>query len=300
MIGRFFYNARRVAADPVAAYHRDIVRPKILKQTPVTKTEDSSAEIHVLTSEKDWINTVWALRSFYAQVPTRYSLTIHGDPELPSNVAEALYTQFPDARIIEHKDIREEMLDTLSEYPLCQHFRSTNILSIKCFDFAHTLRSDRMILFDSDLLFFAPPTTFLNYLQPEAKKNCFNRDVSTAYAVDLDTIRTAGIEVVEEINSGFGVVHKGSIRYDWMEEFLSIPSIADGHFWRIEQTLFALCSTRFGVELLPDDYRVFLQGEVRNKPYRHYVGAVRDRMYSEGMRKLKSRLINSNNVQSTF
>lgn len=292
MIGRLLYQARRIAADPVAAYHRDIVRPKILKLPPLTGTVDPSAEIHVLTSQTDWINTVWALRSFYAQVPRRYALAIHGDPDLPPEVADALRRQFPDARVIEQRDIRAEVLDSLSGHPLCQKFRATNTLAIKSFDFVHTLHSDRMILFDSDLLFFAPPTAFLAYLEDGAARvNCFNRDVGTAYAVDLETIRAAGVEVVEEVNSGFGVVHRDSMRHDWMEEFLQIPGLPEGHFWRIEQTLFALCGARFGMELLPDEYRVFLKGEVGDKPYRHYVGAVRNQMYAEGMRKLQGRLL---------
>jgi hypothetical protein len=66
----------------------------------------------------------------------------------------------------------------------------------------------------------------------------------------------------------------------------------EGHFWRIEQTLYALCASRFGVELLPDDYRVFLDGTLEDRPFRHYVGAVRDRMYTEGVRRLAPQLLN--------
>lgn len=291
LIGRLLYQARRIAADPVAAYHRDIVRPSILRLPPLTGTTDTTAEIHVLTSEKDWVNTVWALRSFYAQVPKRYALAIHGDPNLSTEVADALRSHFPDARVIEQKDIREEIIDSLSAYPLCQQFRATNTLSIKSFDFVHTLQAGKMILFDSDLLFFAPPTAFLAQLDADTRCNFFNRDVSTAYAVELSAIKAAGVDVVEEVNSGFGIVHRESMRHDWMEEFLQIPGMPEGHFWRIEQTLFALCSARFGMDLLPDEYRVFLKGPVGDKPYRHYVGAIRDLMYGEGMRKLKGSLL---------
>jgi hypothetical protein len=59
-----------------------------------------------------------------------------------------------------------------------------------------------------------------------------------------------------------------------------------GHFWRIEQTLLALCSARFGVELLPSEYRISLTCGAENCVAKHYVGAVRHLMYSEGMRRL--------------
>ena len=293
MLGRVKYLARKLLnTKPDVIYYRDVVRPRILRQPPLAGTTDLSAEVHVLTSGKDWLNTIWALRSFYAQVPTRYALAIHGDPGLPPEAVAALKAQFPDARVIEQKDVRAEVLDSLSGHPRCRHLRETNTLAIKAFDFVHTLRSDRMILFDSDLLFFSRPDAFLACLDAGAPRvNSFNRDLSTAYAVEIDAIRAAGVEIAEEVNSGFGLVHRDSMRLDWMEEFLAIPGLAEGHFWRIEQTLFALCGSRFGLRLLPDAYRVFLEGEVGDRPYRHYVGAVRDRMYAEGMRKLRSTLL---------
>jgi hypothetical protein len=55
------------------------------------------------------------------------------------------------------------------------------------------------------------------------------------------------------MNSGLGLTHRDSIRWD--EEFLALPDILNGHFWRIEQTPFALCSSRHGVELLPMNTR---------------------------------------------
>lgn len=293
MIGRAKYHLTRLLrTDPVVVFHRDVVRRRILAMEPIGGTVDDSAEIHVLTSEKDWINTIWALRSFYAQVPRRYALAIHGDASLSAGAVAELRRQFPDARVIEQSEARGAVLATLADHPRCHHLRATNTLATKCFDFVHYLRSDRMILFDSDLLFFAPPTAFLAYLDDGPPRvNVFNRDVATAYAVERDVIEAAGFAIHPDINSGFGVVHRDSMKLDWMEEFLGIPGMPEGHFWRIEQTLFALCASRFGVELLPDDYRVFLDGEVGDRPYRHYVGAIRDRMYAEGMRKLKGSLL---------
>jgi hypothetical protein len=88
------------------------------------------------------------------------------------------------------------------------------------------------------------------------------------------------------VNSGLGLIHRDSIRLDWIEEFLALPGILDGHFWRIEQTIYALCSSRFGVELLPAEYMVSLEKGLKNKPFRHYIGLIRHLMYQEGMAQL--------------
>jgi hypothetical protein len=293
MLGRALLKIRQNRWHrPDVLFARDFLRPKILRTPPIAGATADEAEIHVLTSEKDWLNLIWSLKSFYAHVPRRYRLVIHGDPSLSPQAADALSAHFPDARLIGHGEAREEMLDTLAGYPRCRRLRQTNTLSIKCFDFVHFLSGDRMILFDSDLLFFRRPEAFLARLDASAPPmNAFNRDISTAYAVDMDTIRSFGHAIVPEVNSGFGIVYRGSMPLDLLEEFLGIPGLPDGHFWRIEQTLFALCASRFGVALLPDDYRVFLDGDVGERPYRHYVGAVRDKMYAEGMRKLSRTLL---------
>ena len=291
MLGRIKNKIERVVRfDPALAYARDITRPRILKSPPVSTT-NKSAELHVLTSHKDWLNLVWSLKSFYKFVEDPYALVIHGDGSLPPKALDAFSRHFPNARVVRQSEAREHVLDSLASYPRCRQFRETNTLSIKVFDFLHYLTVDKMILFDSDLLFFARPNAFLAYLDDDSRKvNRFNRDVSTAYAIPFEDIQAAGYSIEPEVNSGFGLIHKESMPLDWLEEFLEIPGLAEGHFWRIEQTLYALCATRFGVELLPDDYRVFLEGSLGERPFRHYVGAVREKMYTEGMRMLRRQL----------
>ena len=116
--------------------------------------------------------------------------------------------------------------------------------------------------------------------------NSVNRDVSSSYTVDPAVIRERfGFEVIDRFNSGLGLIHKASLNFDWIEEFLALPNIV-GHFWRIEQTLYALCSCRFGVDLLPSEYDVHLEGSINASPSRHYVGKIRHLMYGEGIRHL--------------
>jgi hypothetical protein len=278
--------------SPKIRFFRDFIRPRILKSAPVVDTNDVALEIHVLTSQKDWLNLLWTLKSFYHFSPRRLALCIHADPALSDGAVASLQCHFPKARVISQAVARGEVLDSLAAFPRCRQLRETNILSIKVFDFLHYLQAERMALFDSDLLFFAEPTAWLDYANdPDRRVNVFNRDVATAYAVDEQVITEAGFAIHPEVNSGFGIVHKESMPLEWIEDFLSIPGMLEGHFWRIEQTLYALCASRFGVELLPDDYRVFLDGELGHRPFRHYVGAIRNMMYVEGMRKIKQALL---------
>ena len=293
MIGRTIYNLRRLLNyNPRTAYFRDVVRPKILKTAPVLGTTDSIAEVHVLTSERDWVNTIWALKSFYAQVPYRFRLVIHGDPSLSPSLCGQLADHFPDARIIDDSTARAEVLSALEKYPRCRELRENRIISKKAFDFPHYLSSERMIFFDSDLLFFKPPSAFLDYFQDNRERvNVFNPDIETSYSIPPAALQAHGYPLADEVNSGFGLAYRESFSLDYLEEVLAIPEVTEGHQWRFEQTLQAIQSSKFGVELLPEEYRVFLNGSVEERPFRHYVGAIRDKMYTEGMRKLQSTLL---------
>jgi hypothetical protein len=270
------------------AWFRDVVRPRILNTPPIADTSDRRFEIHVLTSQHDWLNLIWSLKSFYAASGRRYALCIHEDGTLDSFALSALQWHFPAARIVRRQEADQRLAQELREFPRCLQFRKANLLSLKVFDFIAFLQADRMVLFDSDLLFFDEPTAYLSRLEDgKYRLNAFNADCESAYAVDAEAVRARlGYELLARVNSGFGVIHRDSIRLDWIEELLAFPGLVEGHFWRIEQTLYALCSSRYGAELLPREYDVSLDAGIPPRIFRHYVGAIRHLMYGEGMAHL--------------
>jgi hypothetical protein len=270
------------------AWYRDVVRPRILATPPIADTADKRCEIHVLTSKEDWLNLIWTLKSFYVASGRRYALCIHEDGSLADAELAALGEHFPAARIIQRAEADAKLADLLRGFPRSLAFRNTNLLAPKVFDFIAYLESERMGLFDSDLLFFAEPTIYLQRVEdPAYRSNTFNADFGHAYTVDPDAVRPLiGHDLQRLVNSGLGLVHRDSIRWDWTEEFLSLPGILAGHFWRIEQTLFALCSSRYGVELLPEEYTLRLEPGIGARCFRHYNGVIRHLMYGEGIPRL--------------
>jgi len=273
------------------AWGRGFVRPRILKVAPFEGLTDLSCEIHVMTSREDWLDLCWALASLYICTGRRYALCVHEEGTVPDEGRAAFTRLFPDSRFIPRQRADDEVLPTLASYPRCLAFRRENHLSPKVFDFAHYLQSPRMFLLDSDVLFFNEPMELLRRVEREDyRSNTVNPDLTSAYTVDPCTVQQqTGVELVERFNSGLGLIHRASLRLDWIEEFLGLPGIM-GHFWRIEQTTYALCSSRFGVELLPDEYAVYRGQTDFGKPLRHYVGEVRARLYAEGMPWLWSQL----------
>jgi hypothetical protein len=275
------------------AHLRDTVRLRILNTPPITNTQDQTCEIHVFTCAKDWLNLIWTLKTFYHYSQRHYALCIHDDGTLKDSDRETLQHHFPNARLIDRPQADERVLAELQGYPHCLAFRQSNHLSPKIFDFAAYLQSDRMLLLDSDVLFFESPIALLERIEdPGYRFNSVNGDIKNAYTVDpIEVQRRCGITMVERFNSGLGLIHQRSLDLNWIEEFLQLPNII-GNFWLIEQTLYALCSSKFGVELLPDAYDVCLDEGIY-RPSRHYVGKIRHLMYREGI----SHLVNQEFLQ---
>jgi glycosyltransferase involved in cell wall biosynthesis len=286
--GRAVYLVRsRFRHGLCTAWYRDAVRPRILDTGPIRTEADGVCEIHVLTSAEDWLNLLWSLKSFYRYSGRRYPLCIHDDGRLTPEQRQTLQRHFPDARLILRSTAEAEVPPALEGYPRCLEFRRKNTLSLKLFDFRHFLRGDRMLLLDCDVLFFHSPDELLRRIEdPLYRKNSVNGDLSSAHTVSPEMVRERfGFELEPLFNSGLGLIHRDSLRLEWIEEFLELPGIL-GHFWRIEQTLFALCSGRHGGELLPDEYSVHQGPRRRGAPCRHYVGEIRQLMYGEGVRDL--------------
>jgi hypothetical protein len=86
---------------------------------------------------------------------------------------------------------------------------------------------------------------------------------------------------------------RGAIDLDLCERALRETTILHGHVWLVEQTLFAICASARGRGgLLPPEYEVSVEKNARpGAVARHYVGAVRQRFYGEGMARLKNVLI---------
>ena len=103
------------------------------------------------------------------------------------------------------------------------------------------------------------------------------------YSVEPEAVRVSlDFPFQSHINSGLGLIHKASYDLDDFERWLEIPEIL-GHPHRIEQTLVALASSKFGHEFLPEEYDVLAQGTRANEIVKHYTGPIRYLMYREGL-----------------
>ncbi|HEX4085457.1 MAG TPA: hypothetical protein VHY22_11135, partial [Chthoniobacteraceae bacterium] len=218
---------------------------------------------------------------------------IHDDGRLPPEASPAFVKMLPGVRGISAVEADRTVLDTLASYPACREYRLAHPLARKIFDIPIHTRADRFIILDSDLLFFRKPEVILRWCD-DGKDQCwFNRDVHEALPISRSQVREKlGIDLWHRVNSGLCLLQKSAIDLNLCERALRETNLATKNLWLVEQTLFAICASARGRGgLLPAEY------EISKKPnaspdvvMRHYVGAVRDRFYAEGMGRLKKTL----------
>ena len=278
-----------VKLGPAGAWYYFAVMPRILKTSPVVGLTDARCEVHALTSRRHWLYLMWALKSFYAKTGRKYALCIHDDGTLPPKAFAAFRAHFPDARVIPRSEADVLMAGELAGYPMVRAFREQNRFAQKMTDYVAYLRSGRMLMLDSDILVFSEPVELLRRIEdPAYVKNTFNADGWCTLTVTKEAVRAAhGVELVEKINAGLGLVQAAAVNYALMEKCLKTPTMPEVGHYVIEQDLQALISSIHGVELLPDEYTVDCSNRpTGNRPLRHYTSPIRHRMFSEGMRRL--------------
>jgi len=245
--------------------------------------------IHVLTGANGWQLAAWMLASFFHSAEEAWPIVVHDDGTLPEEGKATFTSLFKHLRVLPRAGADAVMQAVLKAYPFCQEYREMHPLAFKILDMPQFAATKRFMIFDSDLLFFRYPTEIMRWVSEENEECWFNQDVAEGSLLTKEEAKTElNINLWPRVNSGLCLLYRPAIDFDFCDRVLAQTSILRGHIWRIEQTLFAVCASRHGKGgLLPNRYEVSLgKWSADDAVARHYVGAVRNRFYGEGLKRL--------------
>lgn len=275
----------------VQAYRRWSLWSKILGTPPVeteTVHQHGPVEVHLLCHERDYLQAIWALKSFYRYSDVTYPLVIHVQGRAYGRMATRLQRHFPAARIVLQHEADAVVEEWLSRRGLLRLLsaRRTSPYMLKLTDFLLMSRAVHLLTIDSDVLFFRCPTDLLAASEKPLSVNLFQRDPANNYNLSREqALADLGIALAPRINVGLMLFARESIDLFRCEEYLAHPDVAgSGPF--LDQTLYALCASEQGkVAYLPDNYLVSLDDRVNLQHViaRHYAGPSRPALTSEGI-----------------
>lgn len=256
---------------------------------PFWKEASQATPIHLLTGQNDWRLACWMLASWFHFTERSWSIVIHDDGSLPAEGRTTLRKLFPFARLIARPEADAAMEAVLRPFPFCADYRRAHPLALKIFDIPHFATTERFMVFDSDVLFFSYPREIMDWMATGRDECWFNQDAQEGALITAAEAKAElGVKIWPRVNSGLCLLTKAAMDLDLCDQALAQTSILSGHVWRIEQTLLMLCAARYGKGgLLPREYEVSLGKEAASAVVaRHYVGAVRDRFFGEGLARL--------------
>ncbi len=293
--GRLLWLLRRdLARGPAATWNDYFVANKIVHHRfGAQPASRFGIDVHVLLGRDTWRLTLWMLASWEHFTAQTWPVVLWEDGTLDDDTIGLLARLLPQARLVRKSEATQRVAPLLARHPACAAFRGEHPLAQKTFDIPLLATTERLLLLDSDVLFFAPPAEILAWCRGETSGCWFNADVAEASLVEPAEARaTLGVELQPRINSGLCLLERRFLDLELCEHALTTTGIRSGHPWRVEQTLIALCASRAGAHLLPPTYEVSLGRDRRPGAIaRHYVGAVRQRFYGEGLRDLHSVLL---------
>jgi hypothetical protein len=255
---------------------------------------NSELELHVLTCEKDFMDLLWALKTFYFYSKLKTRLTIHDDGTLNSNRVRTLKTHFANCQVVMKNDADIYVGRLLKDHEFCSKYRfdDRTKLGIKLFDFVFYSQTKKIIFLDSDVLFFKKPAEINEFIT--AGKNFFLSDYMDAFSLPRNLLHTLlGLEIECRVNTGLMFINVEKI-YDLVliESFLKAAYERDlpQPPWA-EQTAWALIISKYRhlFVRLPNVYQISQQRITETTVSHHFVNdGSRIHFHTKGLRYIKS------------
>jgi hypothetical protein len=254
--------------------------------------------VHMISCHRHVSMALWCLKSFSYYAEISPLITIHDDGTLTNKDIETLHNHLSRCKVIRKSDADNKMEITLKSYQHCLRMRRIHydFLALKLFDPWFYSQSDKVVLMDSDILFFQRPTELLNCV--EKNQACFNSDYQNEYAFSVEELRNYfGISVLEKVNAGLLALRRDKYDLDLIERYLnSIESQESLNPSKHEQTLYAVLLSLANAQPLNNAYQISRQKITAATVSHHFVSdGSRQLFTSIGIRELIRRGIFTRN-----
>lgn len=289
---RYWWRAIRRIQDEGAAraFQRWRQWSQVLASEPVYADVPgrTPVEIHLLCHRGDHLCAIWALKTLYRMSGVRWPAVVHVQGVCTATMMRRFRNHIPDARVIAQGQADARVREVLGDRcPRLLEARRQSPFMMKLIDPVLLASSERIVILDSDVLFFRAPRELCAHVEKApADAWLFQRDPASTYNLtEADAASAFGIRMPERVNSGIAVVPRSLVDLDLCERLLEHPDVSRPSGW-IEQTLFALCAGARGrVEYLPPSYAISLERGLDYGAFtaRHYAGPSRPLLTDEGM-----------------
>lgn len=141
----------------------------------------SELEVHTMLHVRDLSYALWSLYSFLHHSGLRCAVVVHADGPWTDRESENLTRAFPGITLLSRTTRDAQIAQVLARYPACLAYRALGVFGPKLFDPYFFRTRPHVILVDSDVLFFRPPTELLDRTRYRSAHLRYNVEAGTGY-----------------------------------------------------------------------------------------------------------------------
>jgi lipopolysaccharide biosynthesis glycosyltransferase len=242
-----------------------------------------------LLTSRDVSMYLWAIRSFLYYAEIKCPVIVHDDGKLTAADYVALQESLPGIKIISRQEADSLIELKLKEFSKCLEYRKQNVLTLKMFDFNLLSKSEKILSFDSDILFFRQPAEIIQNINSGSSETIYNCEFNNPTYSTNATITESFPFVLTGFNSGLMCYVRENFQLaeiaeivDWVYLHQESLSCLD------EQVIYAILAERKLSRPLSSQYCADLQLKVRENKFvcRHYHTSLRYAFALEGLKEL--------------
>ncbi len=188
-IWRFLVWSKDLASKIIVTVHDRVIRRKynlhtniseeynqrlyrdfeFIKNTPPAPCNpEAEVEVHTLTSHYHVYMYIASLKSLLMHYSDMAIIAHNGDDTLTAADKALLHAQIPGIKIIDKEEGEKEVFARLAPYKRSLAYRKKIINSIELFDHNILTHCKKIIIMNSDILFFSRPTELIDWIQDTA------------------------------------------------------------------------------------------------------------------------------------
>lgn len=274
----------------------------LIRRAPVFKCEHRGRfEIHVLCQRKDIWPLIWALGSFLFFSKLCPNIIIHDDGSFKYLDAELLKSKFNNLEVITRNEADEIIYATEKSEKILEYRRKGHPLIIKLIDIFLLSKSDKIMVLDSDVLFFQRPGEIIDFVNSKTNKEAlisglpeifkkFEIRVDESYIQKYDLLNRKS----EFMNSGIIVYNKQALTPEKLEEYFEHCLLKPNDYF-VEMTGWNSLIAQLNYEFLSLD-RYILKGQIEDQTVaKHFTSGRRQELYAYGIDIVRNKIKSLNN-----
>jgi len=263
---------------------------QIAKKIPRYECErQDDFEIHMLCQKSDVISATWSLWSFLKNSQLCPKIVIHDDGSLDEESTAIFKSKFDNLEIVWKKDA-DELIDKMSVSPIVKDYRKNgHPLILKLIDIFLLSRAEKVMVLDSDVLFFKKPEEIVGFVRENYDRDALISQAGSGFVVRVSNNYLNKYNLtqknIELMNSGIIVYKKYAVSESRLSEYFENCELNMSDYF-VEMTGWNCLIGQTNCDFLPLSRYIVKGKPDLNTVAKHFTSPRRHEMFAYGIDKV--------------